>query len=53
MATSEEILQKVENTLGIVPTFIRELAHGPFGFSLADIRQLEEELAKITEQMSK
>jgi len=27
MATSEEILQEVEKTLGIVPTFIRELEH--------------------------
>lgn len=27
MATSEEILQEVEQTLGVVPTFIRELEH--------------------------
>ena len=27
MATSEEIVQEVEKTLGIVPTFIRELEH--------------------------
>lgn len=27
MATSEETLREVEKTLGIVPTFIRELAH--------------------------
>jgi len=27
MATSEEILQEVEKTLGVVPTFIRELEH--------------------------
>lgn len=27
MATSEEILQEVEKTLGVVPTFLRELEH--------------------------
>ena len=27
MATSEEILQEVERTLGVVPTFLKELEH--------------------------
>ncbi len=29
MATSAEVLQDVEKTLGIVPTFIRELEYDP------------------------